>query len=202
MESRRRHLAWGTASSCRAGVRLTRARLSPRSSHHQRLAGLLHTSRRRSGRHVQRWPRRTDRRRPSVLPHEERIRSRQQDPVRPLRPDVHPQVRTPLAWLCLERVLQRDTLRLLDEGRAWQTIPTAGSWALDSDLGPAQSSYRLHVLYYIRRLNAHHRGTFRRTGTGDCAGLRRAMMAPVGKVIIRRAVPGDASGIARVCAEG
>jgi hypothetical protein len=28
------------------------------------------------------------------------------------------------------------------------------------------------------------------------------MMAPVGKVIIRRAVPGDASGIARVCAEG
>jgi len=28
------------------------------------------------------------------------------------------------------------------------------------------------------------------------------MMAQVGKVIIRRAVPGDASGIARVCAEG
>jgi hypothetical protein len=28
------------------------------------------------------------------------------------------------------------------------------------------------------------------------------MMAPVGKVIIRRTVPGDASGIARVCAEG
>jgi GNAT superfamily N-acetyltransferase len=28
------------------------------------------------------------------------------------------------------------------------------------------------------------------------------MMAPVRKVIIRRAVPGDASGIARVCAEG
>jgi hypothetical protein len=44
--------------------------------------------------------------------------------------------------------------------------------------------------------------SFRNTGPGDCAGLRRAMMAPVAKVIIRPAVPGDAGGIARVCAEG
>jgi len=40
------------------------------------------------------------------------------------------------------------------------------------------------------------------TGPGDCAGLSWAMMAPVAKVIIRPAVPGDAGGIARVCAEG
>ncbi len=107
-------------------------------------------------------------------------RGRQQDPARPMRPDVHPQVRAPLAWLCLERVQPRQTLRLLDEGRPRQTIPTALSWAVDSDLGPARSNCRLHVLYDIRRLNADRQASFARTGAAEVILARGAAAAQIG----------------------
>jgi hypothetical protein len=152
-------LARGTTSSRRAGVRLARTRLPRSGWPQQRATGLLRAPRHRSGRRVHRRPRRAYRLQHSLLPHEGRIRRRQRDPVRPMRQDVHPQVRAPLARLCLERVQPRQTLRLLDEGRPRQTIPTARSWPVDSDLGPPQSSCRLHVLHDIRRVNANPRVT-------------------------------------------